>query len=125
MNRSFQQKRSWKKILHSVPVLIFFAVLALIFASSVFGLMRKMLVTVENKELTESKVAELEEKKRILTEETEKLKTADGIEASIREKFPVAKEGEGVIVVIDDKKEDEIVQKPARGFLTFLADLFR
>ena len=62
----------------------------------------------------------MEKQKKELSAETAKLKTTSGIEASIREKYPVALDGEGVIVVVDDKNASKPVDKSSGGFFSSL-----
>src|SRR5258708_1811966 len=101
--RSFQQKGVWRNILHSKPVLALLGILLLVFAYGVVGFFGKMRVTVENKNIAEKKVADLEKQKEKLSSDIAKLKTDSGVEESIRDKFGLAKEGEGEIIIVDDK----------------------
>ncbi len=123
--RSFQQKRRFKNILHSKPVLFFLIILLLFFAWSVIGFIGKMQLTIENRKIAENKVADLEKRKKELSEQTASLNTVSGIEQSIREKFPVAKEGEGVIVVVEDKNPPTPVKKDTGGFFSFFKNWFK
>ena len=95
-------------------------ILLLIFAWSVIVFMGKMSITRENKKIAESQVTELEEQKLKLTAEIAKLGTSSGIEESIREKFPVVKEGEGVIIIVEDENQSEVPEKKSGGFFSFL-----
>ena len=121
--RNFQQKRGFRNILHSRPVLVLLSILLLVFAWSVIGFMGKMQMTVENRRIAENKVTELESQKENLLAEIAKLNTEDGREESIREKFPVAQEGEGVIVIIEDKSQSEAEDTKSKGFFSFLSFL--
>ena len=49
----------------------------------------------------------LEERKNYLSSAVEALSTKEGIEAEIREKFRMSKEGEHLIVVVEDSKESD------------------
>ncbi|MSU44634.1 hypothetical protein EXS45_00405 [Candidatus Nomurabacteria bacterium] len=118
--KSFQQKRGFRNILHSRPVLMFLGILVFIFAWGVIGFMGKMQVTAENRKIAENKVVELKNQKENLSSEIAKLNTLEGKEASIRERFSVAKEGEGLIVVIDDKGESKVINKSSENFFSFL-----
>ncbi len=121
---SFQKKRGWKNILQSKPVLAVLGILVLVFAWGVIGFMRKMQITAENKKIVEDKVLELQKEKEKLSSDISKLKTENGIEESIREKFGLAKEGEGVIVIVDDKNLPKIQEQKPGGFFYFLKNLF-
>ena len=123
--KSFQQKRGFRNIIHSRPVLVFLALLVLIFAWGVIGFMGKMQVTAENRKIAENKVAELQKQKMELSTETDRLNTKDGIEASIRDKFSVVKEGEGLIIVVDDKNAPDQFPKKNTGFFSFFTNWFK
>jgi len=123
--RNFQQKRVFRNILYSKPVLVFFVILLLIFAWSVIGFMGKMEMTIENRKIAENKVAELEKQKEEFSANIAKLKTDTGIEESIREKFGLAKDGEGEIVIVEDKNPPEAKTSGSGGFFSFLKNLFK
>lgn len=124
--RSFQHKRGFNNILHSRPVLVLLGILVLVFAWGVIGFMGKMEITTENKKIAESKVAELEQQKEKLSSEISKLNTEEGKEESIRERFPVAKDGESVIVIVDDKNSPKVPPEAnSGGFFSFLKNLFK
>jgi cell division protein FtsB len=70
-----------------------------------FGI--KLKNTEENRRVAEIKVDELKQKKENYLQKLSDLNTEKGIEEDIREKFSVAKEGEKVIVIVDEEKEVE------------------
>jgi len=123
--RNFQQKRAFRNIIHSRPVLALLGVLVLVFAYGVIGFMGKMEMTIENRKIAENKVADLEKQKEKLSSEISKLNTSEGKEESIREKFPVAKDGEGEIVIVDDQNPPEAPQPASSGFFSFFKNLFK
>src|SRR3989344_4174078 len=104
---NFQQKRVWTNTMRSKPVLIFFGILILIFAWNILGFWGKMEETGRNKKIAEDKVAALKQQK----------------EKFFRENFGLAKEGEGVIVVVEDKNPP-IVPKTdsSSGVFSFFAN---
>lgn len=111
--------------MQSWPVLAFLSISVLIFAWSVINFMGKMQVTKESKKIAENKVAELEKGKEKLSSDIDKLKTDSGIEENIREKFGLAKEGEGLIVVVEDKNKMEEENEESGWFFSFLKNLFK
>ena len=123
--KSFQYKRGWKDILQSRPVLVFLGILVFIFAWSVFGFMGKMQITRENRKIAENKLIELKKEKEKLSSDIAKLKTDEGVEESIRAKFGLAKEGEGVIVIVEDPNPPEIPKQESKGFWSFFTNLFK
>lgn len=123
--RNFQQKNKHGNLLHSKPVLIFLGILILFFAWGVFSLMNKMQITIENKRKAENKFIELQNKKEKFSAEIAKLKTESGIEESIREKFGLVKEGEDMIVIIEDKNTSAAREIPTNGFFLFFKNLLK
>lgn len=101
--RNFQEKKRLKNILESRLVLIFLFIVLVFFAWGVIRLIAKLRETSKNRENAFLKVAELKKTKEHLSAEIGNLKTDKGLEENIREKFGLAKEGEGLIVVVDDK----------------------
>jgi len=76
--------------------------------------------------VAEEKIQELQKEKAELLSNINQLKTDKGMEASIREKFGLAKEGEDMVVVVDDKdspKTDSSAK--SAGFFSFLKNWFK
>jgi cell division protein FtsB len=101
--RNFQNKGSWRNILESKPILVLFGLLILFFAWNVFGFWNKMQDTAKNKKIAEEKVAQLLQQKEKLSADINSLKTDEGKEKFFRENLGLAKEGEDMIVVVEDK----------------------
>ncbi len=118
--RNYGKKRSFWNLLHSWPVLALLFILVLFFAWGVIGLVRKMAVTRENRQIAAEKVERLRTEKAKLSGDIDTLNTESGVEKSIREKFGLAKEGEGLIIVVDDKNAPVEKEAEDEGFFSFL-----
>src|SRR3989344_7785040 len=101
--RNFQRKRVWRNLMQSNPVLVLLGVLILFFAWNVFGLWNKMAETGKNRQIAEDKVTGLQQQKEELSFEIDDLNTDRGKERFFRENLGLAREGEGLIVVVEDK----------------------
>ncbi len=123
--KSFQQKKNFGHILQSRPVLVFLIVLIVFFAWGVWGLLGKMRTAIENKKLVENKVAELQKEKDKLSIDIAKLKTDSGVEENIRQKFGLVKEGEDMIIVVDDQNKPITEEVKKNGFFSFFTNLFQ
>lgn len=123
--RNFQQKRGFREIVESWPVIIFLSVLLIFFAWGVVGFMGKMSATSENREVAQNTLLEMELKRERLATEIAKLETEGGVEENIREKFGLGKEGEGLIVVVDDKNKVEVVEEEKGWFGSLWDKLFK
>lgn len=124
--RNFQEKNKFKKFMQSKPVLILLFIVVVAFAWKVIGLTGKLQETYKNKKIEEQKISDLENRKEKLISDIEKLGTDKGKEEIIRENFGLVKEGEQVIVIVDDKNQPEIPpQKEKNKFFSFLKNLFK
>jgi cell division protein FtsB len=124
--KSFQKKERFKQIMQSKIFLVFLGIVILTFFFSMFSLMRKMEDTRNNRKIIENKIAELEKSKAEFNSEITKLKTEAGVEESIREKFGLAKEGENMIMIVDDKKTQKTEPEVnSLGLWVFLKNLFK
>jgi len=124
--RNFQEKRKSKRLVESKPVLVLLCILLLFFAWNVFGLIGRVRETIKNKKMAQDKVENLQKQKDELLYNTNQLKTDKGIEENIREKFGFAKEGEGMVVVTDDKNVvEENTGNQSSSFFSFIKNLFK
>ena len=124
--RNFQDRNRGKSFLESTPVLVVLAIVLVFFAWGVVRFLIQMRETGRNREIAELKIAELEKTRQKLSVDIENLKTEKGMEESIREKFGLAKEGEGLIVVVDDKNDPNAQTKEEGNWFTlFLKNWFR
>jgi cell division protein FtsB len=123
--RNFQHKGGVKNIMQSVPVLVILFVVLLFFAWGVIRFLIKMNNTSRNREIAENKVIELSKQRDQLSGDIESLKTDRGLEENIREKFGLAKEGEGVIVIVDDKNAVEAEVKKENWLTLFFKNWFK
>jgi len=111
--------------MQSKPVLIILGIIILFFAWSVLGLWTRMQDTEKNKKIAEEKIAELNIQKTKLSADINNLKTDEGKERMFRENYGLAKDGEGEIVVVDDKNAAPAEKPASSGFFSFFANLFK
>ena len=124
--RNFQQKKVWGNMLRSKPVLVILGILILFFAWNVLGFWNKMQETVKNKKIIEDKVAELQQQKTKLSSDINSLNTDQGKEKVFRENYGLAKEGEDMIVIVEDKNKPAAPPETnSGGFWSFLKNWFK
>lgn len=124
--KSFQAKKGFRRVMESKPALILLGMVVIIFTWNVLGFIGKMQETVKNRKMAEEKIVELQKVKTQLSSDIGKLKTEEGIEEDIREKFGLAKEGEGMILIVDDKNTPSSTKdKVSNGFFSFFKNLFK
>lgn len=124
--KNFQKSNKFKNIVQSKPVLFLLVILILFFIWNMIGLFDKMQDTVKNRKIVEDKINELQKDKEKLSFDIASLNTDKGIEESIRNKFGLAKEGEDMIVVVEDKNLSEVKKgEETKGFFSFLKNLLK
>ena len=124
--RNFQKEGRFRHITQSKTFLIFLGLVILFFIFSIYNFMGKMEETAKNKKIVEDKIAELEKSKEKFNADITNLKTENGVEESIRDKFGLAKDGENMILITDDKnKPAETPKTDSGGFFTFLKSWFK
>lgn len=99
----FQKKKRIRKIMYSPITLTILAILFAILTSGVWGVYNKMKLSIKNLEKEETEKAKLESRKANLATSIEYLKTEQGIENEIRTKFRAVKDGEKIVVIVEDK----------------------
>ena len=107
-------------------LLVLFAVLVL-FTYNMIGLIGKERETSRKKDLILSNIEALRNRERTLNSDIEKLKTEEGIEETIRDKYQVVKEGEKMVVIVDNEKKETpvVVESKEHGFIPWLKNLFK
>lgn len=124
--KNFQKGSKWKYVMQSKIFLIFFGIAILVFIYSMFSFASKMEETRKNRKIIEDKITELEKSIQTFNSDISKLKTERGQEEIIREKYGVAKEGENMILVVDDKNSAQTGENEnSGGFFSWLKNLFK
>jgi cell division protein FtsB len=124
--RNFQKENKLKYIMQSKVFLILLGIIIISFFFSMFNFLDKMQETKRNREIVENKIIELQKSKEKLSAEIDKLKTEEGVEASIREKFGLAKEGENMIVIVEDKNKNDLkAEANSSSFFEFFKSWFK
>lgn len=113
----FHEKRKIRNILYSKPVLVILGLVVLFFLSTVWGAFKKERDTQKIKEQRIEVLESLEEREGILSKEIDRLDTERGVEEEIRAKFEVARGGEGVIVIVNSKDNEEASITPKKKSL--------
>lgn len=98
---NFQEKNPYKRFIHSKLGLIFLGIFLVFFTWNIIKFLLKANETARNRKIAEENVVKLEAQKERLNADIEKLKTDKGTEEIIRDKFGLAKQGEGLVVVVD------------------------
>lgn len=126
--KEFQQERFARKLIYSKVTIIVLSILLLILLRATVSLYGKRSEIITERNKKEEELREGEARLREADKKKAFLESERGKEEYIRTTFPVAKEGEGVIIIYDDKKsavssvkkEGDMKEK----LLRFFRDLF-
>ncbi len=122
--REFQNKRSSTKFLYSKYVIFLLIILLVIMGHAVYRAYGKYERSKQALTLAEIELEKLQSRKAILDEELADLETVEGKERAVRERFGLVKEGEKLIVLIeDDSPEPQIIEK--KTWWERFLDIFR
>jgi cell division protein FtsB len=105
-------------------VLVLLVVLVFFLGVSVWGVYEKYKESKERKEELAHTLLELEKREIDLRQKVEALETERGVESEIRSKYQVAKEGEGVIYLVENQNNDMEVAPPKRSVWEWLLSWF-
>lgn len=113
---------------HSPLFLIVMFFIVILFSYNIIGLIEKERETTKKKDLILSNIETLRAREESLSKDIEKLKTEEGIEETIRDKYQVVKEGEKMVVIIDQDQRQEIVTNEddqVHGFWGWIRKTFK
>lgn len=122
--KHFQEKHSFRKVLESKPVLILLFLLLLFFIWNMLSFWEKRNETQKKLDIVEKRVSELRDSEAKLNTDIDSLNTEKGIESNIREKYGLVKEGEQLIVVVDDPNFVPVTEEK-QTFFTKIKSWFR
>ena len=107
----FNKKKHYKKFLYSPITLFVLTLILLVLLKALWGVYQKERMSSEYLAKEQIELEKAGERQKTLEKSVEYLKTDKGVEAEIRSKFRMVKEGEMVAVIIDEDKKS--VEKPA------------
>lgn len=99
----FQKKKRIRKVIYSPITLILLAILFISLLKGVWNVKKKSEFSLSNLEKERIELQKLVTREQNLASSIDYLKTEQGIESEIRTKFRVARDGEMVAIIIDDR----------------------
>lgn len=103
----FHEKRKIRNIVFSKFTILILLILTILLSMSVFERFMALRAIAEKRAIREAELHELRQRAAALEAEVEYLQHGRGIEEELRNRFDVAKEGEQVIIIVDDEKGQE------------------
>jgi cell division protein FtsB len=120
MKEILQQKRHRGVLLGKIVTILFIlflSVLAVFLLISNWNMYRKMSEAKKNGTVANQKLEELKNRKEDLERKIDMLSTDSGIEKEIRDRFPLVKSGEEVIMIVESSKKSKddsfVADKPS------------
>jgi len=124
--REYEEKKKISRYLYSKPSLAVLIILIMLLTKATWNVYGKYKESSKSLALSTRELKDLENKENDLTIKVEALETNRGIEAEIRDKYPVTKEGEYMVVIVDNASgsKNQNIQSKESLWQKFL-DLFR
>jgi len=101
----FHEKRKIRNIVYSKLTIGVLLVLVILVGMSVFERFSALREISHKRALKEEELALLQERAEVLEEKVEYLQNGRGAEEELRNRFDLAREGEKVVVIVDDDSE--------------------
>ncbi len=96
---------SWKKIAYSRWTIALLIISACAMIHVLWSAYTRKVLSMHNSARIEQDLVEIKQRKVVVSENIAALKTEDGVEREIRQKFNVIKPGESVFVLVDAQDE--------------------
>lgn len=103
----FQKDRRDPKHIWSSPIILFLLfIVVVIFMYNMIDIIEKSRETAKKKNFVANQVEDLKKRETILKKDIEKLNTMQGVEEEIREKYQMVKQGEKMVVILDEVENE-------------------
>lgn len=110
------KRPSQNKFLYSPITLVVLFVLVILLAISLMKMVGKSRQTREVRDQYRDEITALEKQQEELASDIDYLSTERGMEEEIRDRFPVVKEGEDLILIIDEEDDEFPLEVKEGGF---------
>ncbi len=121
------QKKSTNSLWHSPLMLFIIFLLVLLFMYNMIGIVEKVRETNKKTALVNEQIEELNNREKMLSGDINRLKTDEGVEAALRDKYQLVKSGEKMVVIVDQEASaaQAVPDKPkGTSFWDFIKKLF-
>jgi len=122
----FSRARTIKKILYAPITILVLAILLVFLVRGAIGAYKDERASRKELQNSQQSSAELSKRETFLQSEIERLGSDRGLEEELRNKYPVAKEGESVVIIVDAKNGgDNSIPAQSEGFWSKILNIFR
>lgn len=101
-----REKNRLRRILFGKVAFVILLVLFVLLARGTWNVYQKSAYAQENRERAEQELAELNEREAALRARLEHIETQRGLEEEIRHTYDVGREGEQLIVLVEEERSD-------------------
>ena len=124
--KEFKRRRTIKQILYSPLTLILLTVVVFFLARAMMRVYANERSSYAELQSAERNIDELGTRKDFLEREIGKLKSKEGLEEALREKFPVVKEGEKMVIIVEPSANSTSTSENVKtGFWQSILNFFR
>ena len=122
-----KEKRNNYKFWYSPIALVLLFCVFVLFGYNIIGLIEKEKETSHKKEIILEKINNLQKKEASLSSNIAKLDTEDGKEEIIRDKYKVVKDGEKMVIIVDEDRAnlESDVANVDHGFFVWFKRVFK
>ena len=113
----FQDKKMFRRVLYSRVTFVLFFIICVFVGRAAVSMYKSDSLTGEKRKIAEEELMTVKTRENALKAQVISLKTERGVEEELRKKFRVVKNGEGVIIVVDQEKKEATTTKS--GFADF------
>jgi cell division protein FtsB len=126
MEVTIQERRTWRKYLHSKVSLAVLAILIIILAKASFIAHSRRGEVSDTATRVSSEEKDLLARKAFLEAEIAKLNTPEGRESELRDKYGVAKTGEQMAVIVEPENQNGMATTSTnKGWFASVLSFFR
>lgn len=124
--QGLKKKRIFRSKLYSWPILILLFALVIFLGHGVWNMYAKVRTSEAQLAQAQAELDELKERRKELENKIAYIETETGIEEHLRREFDVAKEGEQVVVILDNGEEvEEVISFEEKGFWERFKEWFK
>ncbi len=99
----FQQKRQARRMMYSKGVMIGLFIFCAVLANGLFNMYGKARESLNRKNFSAHSLMQLEQREAKLKAQIDRLNSRTGLEEELRNRYSFSKEGERVIVIVEDE----------------------
>lgn len=122
----FQERKKFRQILYSKASIVALFVVFVFVVHGAWNIHKKALIARAESEEALRILKDMEARSEELQESLAELKTSQGFEKELRQKFAVARPGEEVVIVVDEKgkKSENMEESGVKGFWAQILEFF-